>query len=72
MKQVTLNIPDEYYESFLTYLKETPSISIENESENGVPKWQQELVLNRIKNSKPEDYIDANVALQKLKMKYGI
>lgn len=72
MRQVTVNIPDEFYESFMTYLKETPSISIETESENGVPYWQQELVLNRIKNSKPEDYIDAREALNRLKLKYGI
>jgi hypothetical protein len=70
MRQVTVNIPDEFYESFMTYLKETPSISIETESENGVPYWQQELVFNRIKNSKPEDYISWEESKKRLNEKW--
>jgi hypothetical protein len=38
---------------------------------NEVPKWQQEMVLERMKNAKPEDYVEAKESLKKIKDKYG-
>ena len=72
MKQITLTIPDDFYPSLVEFCKDNPEVSIHEREENEVPLWQQELVLERIKNAKPEDYIDAELALNRLKNKYGV
>ena len=56
MRQLTLTIPDEFYAKLMTFLAPNPEIIIEEKSDDSVPLWQQEIVLERIKNSKPEDY----------------
>lgn len=72
MRQLTVTIPDDFYPTFIEFFKHIPDVSINDKKENEVPLWQQEMVLDRIKNSKPEDYIDANIALSNLKKKYGL
>jgi hypothetical protein len=37
-----------------------------------VPEWHKELVRNRIKNSKPEDFTPWEVAKKQINTKYGI
>jgi len=71
MRQLTVTIPDDFYETFVSFFKHIPDVSINEIQENEIPLWQQEMVLERMKNAKPEDYIDANVALENLKNKYG-
>ena len=71
MRQLTVTIPDDFYNSFIAFFEHVPQVSIQENEENEVPLWQQEMVLERIKNAKPEDYIDANQALNDLKEKYG-
>ena len=56
MRQLTLTIPDEFYAKLMTFLAPNPEIIVEEKSDDSVPLWQQEIVLERIKNSKPEDY----------------
>ena len=58
MRQLTVTIPDNFYESFLSLFKDNPEVSIEEKTVFEVPKWQQEIVLERMKNAKPEDYLD--------------
>jgi len=58
MRQLTVTIPDSFYETFISFFKHIPEVSINENEVNEVPLWQQEMVLERIKNSKPEDYID--------------
>jgi hypothetical protein len=75
MRQVTVTIPDEFYPTLMEYLKNKPDVSVDEHFEyfdKTVPKWQQDLVIERIKNSKPEDYVDAQESLNELKAKYGI
>jgi hypothetical protein len=72
MRQLTVTIPDEFYDSFIEFFKHIPDVSIKEKGKNEVPLWQQEIVLERLKNSKPEDYIDAGIALKNLKVKYGV
>ncbi|WP_281227357.1 hypothetical protein [Flavobacterium aquiphilum] len=72
MRQLTVTIPDDFYETFISFFKHIPDVSIDENGENEVPLWQQEIVLERLKNSKPEDYIDAKESLNKLKKKYGL
>jgi hypothetical protein len=71
MRQLTVTIPDDFYETFISFFKHIPDVSIDENTANEIPLWQQEMVLDRIKNAKPEDYIDADVALESLKNKYG-
>lgn len=72
MRQITLTIPDDFYTKLMTFLAPNPEIIVEEKKEDSVPLWQQEMVLERIKNSKTEDYIDAKEALNSIKSKYGI
>jgi hypothetical protein len=70
MRQVTVTIPDEYYDDLINFLKPIPETIIDNKEEQ-YNKKIQEMVLERVKNSKPEDYVDARESLQRLKLKYG-
>ncbi|WP_456313693.1 hypothetical protein [Pseudomonas shirazensis] len=56
MRQLTVTIPDDFYETFVSFFKHIPDVSIDENTSNEVPLWQQEMVLERIKNAKPEDY----------------
>jgi phosphopantothenoylcysteine synthetase/decarboxylase len=56
MRQLTVTIPDSFYETFISFFKHIPDVSIAENATNEVPLWQQEMVLERIKNAKPEDY----------------
>lgn len=58
MRQLTVTIPDSFYETFISFFKHIPEVSINENEVNEVPLWQQEMVLERMKNAKPEDYID--------------
>ncbi|KDN53714.1 hypothetical protein [Flavobacterium seoulense] len=71
MRQLTVTIPDDFYETFVSFFKHIPDVSIDENIENEIPLWQQEMVLERMKNAKPEDYTDADEALKSLKEKYG-
>jgi hypothetical protein len=57
MRQLTVTIPDDFYETFISFFKYIPDVSINDNMVNEVPLWQQEMVLERMKNAKPEDYI---------------
>jgi hypothetical protein len=56
MRQLTVTIPDSFYDTFISFFKHIPEVSINENKENEVPLWQQEMVLERMKNAKPEDY----------------
>jgi hypothetical protein len=71
MRQLTVTIPDSFYETFISFFKHVPDVSINENAANEVPLWQQEMVLERMKNAKPEDYVDARESLEKIKDKYG-
>ena len=71
MRQVTVTIPDNFYESLMSFLKPIPEVLVEEKKDFEVPMWQQEMVLERMKNAKPEDYVDARASLKKIKDKYG-
>ena len=67
MRQLTLTIPDDFYAKLMTFLAPNPEIIVEEKNDDSVPVWQQEMVLERIRNSKPEDYIDVKIAIVNLK-----
>jgi len=70
MKQLTVTIPDDFYDTFISFLKRIPNVSIDENTENEIPLWQQEMVLERIKNAKPEDYISWEEAKKEMDKKW--
>jgi hypothetical protein len=70
MRQVTVTIPDEYYDNLIQFLKPIPDSFVDNSQEE-YNRSIEKMVLERVKNSKPEDYVDARESVQKLKIKYG-
>lgn len=70
MRQLTVTIPDEYYDNLIQFLKPIPDTVIDTR-EDDYNRSIEKMVLERVKNSKPEDYVDAKVSLNKLKAKYG-
>ena len=57
MRQLTVTIPDEYYDSLIEFLKTIPDVFIDNrQAEYDISI--EKMVLERIKNAKPEDYLD--------------
>ena len=57
MRQLTVTIPDEYYDSLIEFLKKIPDVLIDNrQAEYNISI--EKMVLERIKNAKPEDYLD--------------
>ena len=70
MRQVMVTIPDEYYDNLMAFLKPIPNSAVDNREEE-YNKKIQEMVLERVKNSKPEEYVDARESLKRLKVKYG-
>jgi hypothetical protein len=76
MKHVSIFLDDSDYlklSRFITSLRSAhiKSSQIKEEEEDFiVPQWQQDLVMNRIKNAKPENYssidnLDNEIKLQK-------
>lgn len=70
MRQLTVTIPDDFYETFINFFKHIPEVSIDDENISEVTLWQQEMVLERIKNAKPEEYILLEDALKELDKKW--
>ena len=66
MRQVTINIPDSFYNTFLDFFKHIPDDKIESEDFE-IPAGHKKETLARIKSSKPEDYIPWNTAKKQFK-----
>jgi len=71
MRQLTVTIPDDFYETFISFFKHVPDVSINENLGNEVPLWQQEMVLERMKNAKPEDYISWEESKKRLNAKWN-
>jgi hypothetical protein len=58
MTTKTIHIDDsnKYAQAFLDYLKSLDFVKIE-EDDVSIPQWQQDIVRERIKNTKKEDYV---------------
>lgn len=74
--QLILNVKDKNKATllleFLKSLNYVNSVEqVDDEQDFEVPEWQQKIVLDRIKNSKPEDYITVEESNKRLKQKYG-
>ncbi|MFB9078084.1 hypothetical protein ACFFLS_17780 [Flavobacterium procerum] len=71
MRQLTVTIPDDFYETFISFFKHVPDVSIDENVENEIPLWQQEMVLDRMKNAKPEDFISWEESKKRLNAKWN-
>ncbi|RZJ98708.1 MAG: hypothetical protein EOO46_24575 [Flavobacterium sp.] len=70
MRQLTVTIPDDFYNTFIAFFKHIPEVKI-NEENNEFTERQDKMVAERLNNAKPEDYVDALESLENLKKKYG-
>ena len=61
MKQVTLHIPDKEYEFFIKLLKKFGSVKIK-EADFVIPEKHKELVRERRRTAKQNDFVDWDVA----------
>ncbi len=66
--KVTLNIEDSKAAFLMELLRSLDYVTIDSENQE-VPEWHKQIVLDRIKSSKPEDYVPWNEAKKNLKMK---
>ena len=55
MKRVIVNVPDDKLEEFLRLMNSIGCEIAEEDFE--IPEWHKEIVLERIKNTKEEDFI---------------
>ena len=69
MRQVKVTIPDEYYDNLMAFLKPIPNSKVDN-SEEEYNKKIQEMVLDRVKNSNPEDYVSWEESKKRLDAKW--
>lgn len=69
MRQVTVTIPDEYYENLLQFLKPIPNAVVDNRQEE-YNRSIEKMVLERIENSKPEDYVSWEESKKRLDAKW--
>lgn len=70
MRQVTVTIPDEHYNDLINFLKPIPDTFVNNREEE-YNKEIQEMVLERVRNSKPEDYLNWEDVKKELDVKWG-
>ncbi len=70
--QITIDVKDKRYPTFLAFLKTLDYVSVKEE--NDIPQWQIDEVNQRIKSLEkhPEKAIDFDVMLQGLEKKYGL
>lgn len=73
MTQYIVNVPDNQI-SFFTELMDKLNIALDTPVADDliVPEWHKEIVRERRKNTKREDYTDWNVLESQLDKKYGV
>ncbi|TRX37833.1 hypothetical protein FNW52_02740 [Flavobacterium sp. ZT3R18] len=70
MKQLTVTIPDEFYNSFVEFFKHVPEVKID-ESQEEYNRSIEKMVIDRVKNAKPEDYISWEESKKRLNAKWN-
>jgi len=69
MRQVTVTIPDEYYENLLQFLRPIPDAIIDTRQEE-YNRSIEKMVIERLENSKPEDYVSWEESKKRLDAKW--
>ena len=66
MKEITLKIPEDKYDFFMKVFNQ---LGLETADDDLViPEWQKEIVLERIKNAKEEDFFSLDDLDKKIKL----
>ena len=71
MRQVTLNIPDNFYNAFIEFFKHIPNAKIQSDEDVAIPEWHKQETLKRIKSAKSKDFIPWEKGKKLLKYKTG-
>jgi hypothetical protein len=68
MKQVTINIPNHLYTSFLELFKHIPDVTIVEAGNSSVPEWHKTIVRKRLADAKahPENLLTWDDMMQEL------
>lgn len=66
MREVTVRIPDDKYEFCMELFEQ---LGLQTEPASEIPEEHKKIVLERIKNSKPEELIPWEEARKRLKFK---
>ena len=69
MRQLTVTIPDEYYDNLIQFLKPIPDAIIDTR-EDEYNRSIEKMVLERFKNAKPEDYVSWEESKKRLDEKW--
>ena len=69
MRQITISIPESFYKTFMEFFKYIPEAKIEETETFSIPSWHKEETLNRVKDSREEDYIPWRKVKKQLKNK---
>lgn len=56
MKHISIAVPDSKFKFFIELIRSLGFVKIEEEQELYIPEAHKQLVRDRIKNSKPEDF----------------
>jgi hypothetical protein len=67
MPEYIVNVPENKINAF-TALMDKMNIALQTYAEHDVevPEWHKDIVLNRIKNAKAEDYVDWDTMMEML------
>ena len=66
--KVTLNINDNFYPTFIDFLKHLPEVSVEVET-TSINQWQVDEVANRINTTSKNEYIPLKEVIKTLNYK---
>jgi hypothetical protein len=70
MRQLTITIPDDFYESLIQFLKPIPDVLV-GETQEEYNRSIEKMVSERAKNAKPEDYITWEESKKRLNAKWN-
>lgn len=66
MKEITLKIPEDKFDFFMEIFNQ---LGLEvSDDDFVIPEWQKEVVLERIKNAKEEDFFSIDELNKKIKL----
>lgn len=71
IRQLTISIPESFYNTFMEFFKHIPEAKIVSEETFSIPDWHKEETLRRIQSAKPENFISWKKAKKQLRHKTG-
>ena len=71
MRQLIINIPDNFYKSFLEFFKQIPGVTVEENKTAETPEWHKSILEERMEEykknpGKGEDWDDFKKELDKI------